>query len=200
LYPRILVRIVAITFSLSLNNLLKQVHDIMKENIKNSTENINLATPRSETENKDAIKVFSELFKELNELAQVSNVGKLNSDVNNIFKDDWGVKLWNYVSSNNYKLNQGNFFALISVDTLISAIIDGTSCDISHLIYSFDSIYRYGDSHEHFKRDSATFAQLVNELEELTQKEHNFDAVKKYNIKRVIEFFTEMIDKYSKEI
>ena len=110
LYPRILMIVAEITSSLPIEHYLECVHCLMKTNIKDSTENIHFTKQGSDILKNEAIKTFNKLFDELDELAQASTTGKLKSDISTIFEGEWGAKLWDHVSSNNSKINQGNFF------------------------------------------------------------------------------------------
>lgn len=205
IYPKIIelfIELVNIEFD---ENIIDDMKDLMIHNIESNK----YKDGRLDDYNKhfhgakikeDLLEKYKNIIKDIREKLDESKSKTKKITINEILedKDEWGLKLYDYVYENYKYANDKNegIFSVIDVQLLIDRIKKGNSYNIRYLLYTINSFYKDDGLNKYFIKDIENLNNIKNQISSI--KDNEKDKIKKYALKDLEESLGEKINKLQK--
>ncbi|WP_338506066.1 P-loop NTPase fold protein [Turicibacter sp. KK003] len=136
-----------------------------------------------------ALSLVKGLNEKVNEVIYADRKVKLEQCLR---ESGWGEKLYDMVQETTVPLEERIFMKGINIEDLYQAILNASNKDLAYLRYSIYDFYRYNNINQYYKDDIPSITKLIDKLK--NTDENKCDAVKKINIKLLLEILEDKLE------
>lgn len=183
------VSLVSIGFD---ESYLAQLMEYMKNNIRHSSEKIELRRLHSSFAGDKDRELYALKVKELNEEVETKNNSFKEDELSDLLADVtlWGIKISTYVREHRNMANNG-FIYKMDPEKILVMIKDGNTENIEEFRYALSDFYSFSNIAEFYMEDYSNLKIIHDGLNPDNPK---FDLVKKVTVKWLKELIAEKMD------
>lgn len=193
IYPQILNNFVSLTCIGIEDSYLETLMNIMKNNIRNSSETVVFRRGYSSFIGEKDSELYAIKIKEINEIVNRKNNIYQDEKIQDLLEDvnTWGERVMNYVDEHRNAVDN-SFIYRSNPERILELINKSNSSNIEKFRHALSSLYSFSNIDEFYMED---YSNLKIIYDGLNPNDTEYDLIKKTNIKWLMTLIEEKMEK-----
>lgn len=171
------------------SSIIDNAVNIVKERIKNEKDFGTFDEHSAIFQEKLKVKRYKQIIEPIKKEMDISKSAKDREEVNKYLEyDDWGLKLYKYIDTldkEKKSLKEKSFINHLDIYKLSDKIKSSNSFNISYFRYAINEIYSFSNIKDFYGKDANNIEKMIKLIKKVLE-EHEFDIIKKENLKMLI--------------
>lgn len=176
------------------SSIIDKAVDIVNERIKKERDFGTFDEHSAIFQEKSKLKRYKQIVEQIKKEMEASKNEKYREEINKYLDyDDWGVKLYNYITLLNEEkrdIKEKSFISNLDMCKLKDKIESSNSFNISYFRYVINEIYSFSNIKDFYSKDANNIEKMIKFIKEMLEK-NKFDIIKQENLRMLITILEE---------